>query len=279
MKIKINVENVGYYSIYREPEVVYIELNKNRPHFTDSEIERGLKGTFEDYSTAGERCFGVAFTCIDKEEDKYNKNVPKYIRKNKKPIILSGNKIEKTRYVDGGYLFNRCHLIGLQFRPSKTNNENIIIGTRYFNINGMLPFENKVKEYVDKGGRILYRVKPYFRGNDELAYGVQMEALSIIDNKENEKLHYNVFVYNKQPGIDIDYESGKSYVDKSWGELENKLNEECDCVFNINTKKIHVPDSACEKQKGCKKFYPGVSKILLEHRGVYCKNCYPQGIK
>lgn len=273
--MKINDENVGYFSIYREPEIAYIVLNKNKPHFMDSEIERGLKGTFEEYYATNEECFGVAFACIDKD---YNKDIVlKNSRKNKKPIILSGNKVEKTKYVDGGFLFNRCHLIGLQFRPSKINKENIIIGTRYFNIEGMLPFENKVKEYIDKGGLVLYRVKPYMRENNILADGVQMEALSI-DSKEKIDLRFNVFVYNKQPGITIDYESGKVDVDSSWTELENRLDNECDCLFNINTKKIHMFNSDCQKQTD-KKFYPGIGKILLKHGGIPCKNCYPHGFR
>ena len=233
--MEINDKNVGYFSIYREPEVAYIELNNNIPQFTDSEIERGLKGTFEEYCATNKECFGVAFACIDKD---YNKDIiPQNIRKYKKPIILSENKIEKTKYVDGGFLFNRCHLIGLQFHPSKINNENIIIGTRYFNIEGMLPFENKVRDYVDKGGLILYRVKPYFKRNNQLADGVQMEALSI-DNKVKEELRFNVFVYNKQPGIVINYENGKSHMDESWTKIEERLDNEYDCVFNISTKKI-----------------------------------------
>lgn len=273
MGIKINDENIGYFSIYRDPEDIYIELNKNRPSFTDVEIERGLERPFEEYSETDQRCFGVAFACID---NKNNTIINR--RKSKKPIMLSGKKIERTKYVEGGYLYNRCHLIGCQFHPSKTNNENLIIGTRYFNMNGMLPFENKVKDYLDKGGRVLYRVKPYFKGDNILSYGVQMEALSIISNTEDEELHYNVFVYNKQPGIIIDYESGKSCVDESWVELEKRLNHECDCSFNINTKKIHMFDSACQKQTK-KEFYPGIGKILLEHNGILCKSCYPQGFR
>ncbi len=271
MGIKINDENVGYFSIYRDPEDIYIELNKNRPSFTDGEIERGLERPFEEYSEADQRCFGVAFACIDNKNNTITNR-----RKSKKPIMLSGRRIEKSKYVEGGYLYNRCHLIGCQFHPSKTNNENLIIGTRYFNIKGMLPFENKVKDYLDKGGRVLYRVKPYFKGDNILSHGVQMEALSIIANKENEELHYNVFVYNKQPGITIDYESGKSCVDESWSELENRLNNIYDCVFNIKTKKIHMPGSACEGKNEYKNFYPGVGKILFAHGGIYCKNCYPQ---
>lgn len=277
MEIKINDENIGYFSIYREPEVTYIELNKNRPQFTDSEIERGLKEPIEEYCAKNEEGFGIAFARITNKDN--NKNKEHTRKRYKKPIILSGNKIEKTKYVDGGFLFNRCHLIGLQFHPSKIKGENVIIGTRYFNIKGMLPFENKVRDYIDKGGCVLYRVKPYFKGDNILSDGVQMEALSIIANKENEELHYNVFVYNKQPGITIDYESGKSYVDESWGELENRLNNICECVFNIRTKKIHMHGSACERKNEHKNFYPGVSKILFEHGGIYCKNCYPQMFK
>ena len=274
IKIEINDENIGYYSLYREPEVAYIELNKNRPHFTDSEIERGLKRglerPFEEFSAADQRCFGVAFARIDKRT--------KFIKRKKfnKPIILSGEKIERSKYVEGGYLYNRCHLIGCQLHPFKNDEKNFIIGTRYFNMKGMLPFENKVKDYVEKGGCVLYRVKPYFKEKNILAYGVQMEALSIINNRDDRKLHFNVFVYNKQPGITIDYESGESHVDRSWTELENRLNNECDCVYNI--KKIHMFDSACQKQTD-KEFYPGIGKMLLKHGGTPCKNCYPQGFR
>lgn len=272
----INDKNVGYFSIYREPEVAYIELNKNIPQFTKDEIERGLKSSFDEYCATNKEGFGIAFACIDKDYNKeyYKDTMPQNIRKNKKPIILSGNKIEKTKYVDGGFLFNRCHLIGLQFRPSEIKNENIIIGTRYFNIDGMLPFENKVRDYIDKGGRILYRVKPYFKRNNQLADGVQMEALSI-DNEVKEELRFNVFVYNKQPGIVINYENGNSHMDESWTKMEDRLNNEFDCIFNINTKKIHKINCACQKQED-KNFYPGIIKILKD-KGDFCKNCYPKG--
>ena len=112
-------------------------------------------------------------------------------------------------FVDGGYLYNRCHLIGFQLTGENANEENLITGTRYMNVDGMLPFENLVADYIQETDQhVRYRVTPVYEGTDLVARGVQMEALSVEDGGEG--VCFNVFVYNVQPGIEIDYATGES---------------------------------------------------------------------
>jgi len=110
--------------------------------------------------------------------------------------------------IDGKYLYNRCHLIGFQLAGGNANEENLITGTRYLNVDGMLPFENMVADYVkDTNHHVLYRVTPIFEGDNLLASGVLMEAASVEDNE----IRFNVYVYNVQPGVNIDYATGDSW--------------------------------------------------------------------
>ena len=126
----------------------------------------------------------------------------------------TGWQTVKYENVDGKYLYNRCHLIGYQLTGENANEKNLITGTRYMNVDGMLPFENMVADYVkETGNHVLYRVTPVFEEDDLLASGVQMEALSVED--EGADISYNVFVYNVQPGISIDYATGDSAVSES----------------------------------------------------------------
>lgn len=122
----------------------------------------------------------------------------------------SGWQTVKYDNVDGKYLYNRCHLIGYQLTAENANRKNLITGTRYLNVDGMLPFENMVADYVkETGNHVLYRVTPIFKGDDLVARGVQMEAYSVED--EGAGIEFNVFVYNNQPGVVIDYKTGKSH--------------------------------------------------------------------
>ena len=122
----------------------------------------------------------------------------------------SGWQTVKYDNVDGKYLYNRCHLIGYQLTAENANPKNLITGTRYLNVQGMLPFENMVHDYIkETHNHVLYRVTPVFEGKNLVARGVQMEALSVEDNGKGIK--FNVFVYNNQPGIEIDYATGKSH--------------------------------------------------------------------
>ena len=149
------------------------------------------------------RC-GEAFACIGEEI------MPTEERGVIGQIKPSGWQMAKYDIVDGKYLYNRCHLIGYQLSGENANERNLITGTRYMNIEGMLPFENMVADYIkETGNHVLYRVTPIFKDNELVARGVQMEARSMEDDGEG--ICFHVYVYNVQPGITIDYATGKSW--------------------------------------------------------------------
>ena len=126
-------------------------------------------------------------------------------------VTPTGWQNEEYDIVDGGYLYNRCHLIGYQLTGENANEENLITGTRYMNTEGMLPFEDEVADYIrDTENHVMYRVTPVFEGADLVASGVQMEAQSVEDDGEG--ISFNVYVYNVQPGIEIDYASGYNHL-------------------------------------------------------------------
>ena len=183
----------------------YIALNNNKPAF--SKKERTTK-VFERYSSLDSlgRC-GVAYANICK------KLMPDEQRKAIGPVKPSGWHTVKYNCVDGKYLYNRCHLIGFQLAGENANEKNLITGTRYLNVDGMLPFENEVADYVkETNHHVLYRVTPHFEGDDLVAKGVQMEAYSVEDKGKGVCFH--VFVYNSQPGVTIDYATGASHLAK-----------------------------------------------------------------
>ena len=179
----------------------YVIINNNKPNFDEKDY---TTKSFENYSrldTKG-RC-GVAFANICKE------TMPPKGDERGEISSVKPTGWEQKRY-NGEYLYNRCHLIGYQLSDEDANELNLITGTRYFNVSGMLPFENQVAEYIkeNENSHVLYRVTPIFEGNNLLASGVQMEAYSVEDNGKG--ICFNVFVYNVQPGVEIDYETGKS---------------------------------------------------------------------
>ena len=196
-----NLSNIPEYT-----DKIYTEINNNKPYFEEKEH---TTKAFENYSQLDnlKRC-GVAYANICKEI------MPTEKRGNISSIKPSGwiNKKYDTDLVDGGYIYNRCHLIGHQLAGEDANEKNLITGTRYFNVEGMLPFENIVADYVkETNNHVLYRVTPVYDGNDLVAKGVQMEAYSVEDDGEG--VLFNVFVYNVQPGITIDYATGNSEQD------------------------------------------------------------------
>ncbi len=179
----------------------FVPVNGNIPEFTEQDL---TDKAYEFYSELDSlnRC-GYAMACIGKEL------MPTEERGSIGQIKPSGWQTVKYDFVDGKYLYNRCHLIGFQLAGENANEKNLITGTRYFNVEGMLPFENMVADYVkETGNHVLYRVTPVFEGNQLVARGVQMEAYSVEDRGEG--ICYNVYVYNNQPGIEIDYATGKS---------------------------------------------------------------------
>lgn len=198
----INQKTNGNVTLQNLPDYtdkIYIQLNSNKPYFDKSEY---TTEPFEKYSNLDnlKRC-GVAYANICKQI------MPTEHRGDISNVKPSGWK--QAKY-NGKYLYNRCHLIGYQLAGENANEKNLITGTNYFNVEGMLPFENQVAEYIDKNpnNHVLYRVTPYFEGDNLVAKGVEMEAYSVEDNGKG--VQFNVFVYNVQPGIMIDYSSGSS---------------------------------------------------------------------
>lgn len=181
---------------------IYIEINQNIPFFTE---EEKIPQSFENYSELDNlgRC-GVAFACIGQDI------MPTEKRGEIGMIKPAGWHTVKYDCIEGKYLYNRCHLIAYMLSGENANEKNLITGTRYFNTEGMLPFESEVSDYVHKtGNHVLYRVTPYYTDDNLIANGVLMEAESIEDNGEG--VRFNVFVYNVQPGIKIDYKTGESW--------------------------------------------------------------------
>ena len=180
---------------------IYIEINNNMPYFEESEY---TTESFEKYSELDElgRC-GVAYANISKEI------MPPEGDERGSISSVKPTGWEQAKY-DGEYLYNRCHLIGYQLADEDANELNLITGTRYFNVNGMLPFENQVADYIkeNENNHVLYRVTPIFKEDNLLASGVEIEAYSVEDNGQG--VCFNVFVYNVQPGITIDYKTGES---------------------------------------------------------------------
>lgn len=180
----------------------YVILEDNQPNF---ELEDLTLEPFETYSELDDlgRC-GVAYAniCLD--------IMPTEPRGDIGQVKPTGWNTAKYDCVDGKYLYNRCHLIGYQLAGENANRQNLITGTRYLNVIGMLPFENMVDDYVEETeNHVLYRVTPVFEGDNLVASGVQMEAFSVED--EGEGICFNVFAYNVQPGVGIDYATGDSW--------------------------------------------------------------------
>ena len=179
----------------------YVTVNNNQPGFSNADK---TTSSFERYASLDSkgRC-GVAYACIGKDL------MPTGERGNIGSVKPSGWHTVKYAGIDGNYLYNRCHLIGWQLTGENANEKNLITGTRYMNVEGMLPFENMVADYIkETGNHVLYRVTPIFKGNNLLASGVQIEAYSVEDNGDG--ICFNVCCYNAQPGITINYADGSS---------------------------------------------------------------------
>ena len=251
----------------------YCVINDNMPDLVIGESEEIY---FEEYSPLDSlgRC-GVAYACLGRE------TMPTEERGEIGQVKPSGWKTAKYDCVDGKYLYNRCHLVGFQLSGENANERNLITGTRYMNVQGMLPFENMVADYVkETDNHVLYRVTPIYDGNNLLANGVQMEAYSIEDDGDG--ICFNVFVYNAQPQISINYANGdSSYVGGSSNDVEDEPNNNIDTsasyILNKNTKKFHYPScSSVDRMKESNKEYYTGSRDELINRGYDpCGNCHP----
>ena len=181
----------------------YVILNNNMPLFTEEEYTTTAYETFSELDWLG-RC-GSAMACIGTEL------MPTEERGSIGQVKPSGWHTVRYDIIDGKYLYNRCHLIGYQLTGENANEKNLITGTRYMNVEGMLPFEDMVAAYVKYTGRhVLYRVTPIYEGNNLLANGVTIEAYSVEDDGAG--ICFYVYAHNVQPGIGIDYASGGSWL-------------------------------------------------------------------
>lgn len=264
----------------------YIYLNGNIPYFTDE--EKISTEPFENYSNLDSlgRC-GVAFANICKEI------MPTEERSTIGQVRPSGwHTVKYNGVVEGNYLYNRCHLIGYQLAGENANELNLITGTRYLNMIGMLEFENTVSAYVEEtNNHVLYRVTPIFEGNNLVAKGVEMEAWSIEDKGVG--ICFNVFCYNVQPGIEIDYATGDSWLSNGDSQKENIKNDNSteenlqwnknndtqqevkEYILNTNTKKIHLPtcSSINSMSENNKQTVNGTIDDIKEQGYTPCSRC------
>lgn len=205
------VNNNSYVSLDAIPVYdgrAYVAVNNNEPFFTDSDMTTTAFENYSDLDSLG-RC-GVAYANICKDI------MPTEERGKIGMIKPSGWHTVKYDVIKDRYLYNRCHLIGYQLAGENANSKNLITGTRYLNVEGMLPFENLVANYVNNtGNHVLYRVTPMFSGSNLVANGVLIEAKSVEDNGGG--ILFNVYCYNVQPGVGINYENGDSWLDGTTG--------------------------------------------------------------
>ena len=245
----------------------FVILDDNKPAFSKKDRER--TDAFETYSDLDElgRC-GVAYANICKEL------MPTEERGAIGMVKPTGWHTVKYDNVEGKYLYNRCHLIGYQLAGENANEKNLITGTRYLNVTGMLKFEDQVADYVNETNHhVLYRVTPVFEGDNLVASGVEMEAYSVEDKGEGVSFH--VFLYNVQPGITIDYATGESWLDNSKTTEDNE--KTLNYVLNTNTHKFHKGN--CESVRDIagsnKEVYTGNREDLINMGYEPCKRCKP----
>ncbi len=248
----------------------YVIINDNIPNF-DGVSTEGTYESFGELDSLG-RCT-VAIACIGVDL------MPTEERESISHIKPSGWQSVKYDTVDGKYLYNRCHLIGFQLTGENDNEENLITGTRYMNVEGMLPFENMVADYVkETENRVLYRVTPIYDGNSLVACGVLMEAKSL----EDDGICFCVYVYNAQPGIVIDYSTGHSRLSgeppENSSESEVKEpSEQGKYILNTSSKKFHSEDcsGASSISESNKKDYTGTRQSLIDDGYSPCGICKP----
>ncbi len=250
----------------------YTEVDGNIPNFSSAELAVKSYEKYSDLDSLG-RCT-VTIASIGRDL------MPTEDRGSIGSVKPTGWHTVKYDTVDGKYLYNRCHLIGFQLTGENANVKNLITGTRYMNVDGMLPFENMVADYIkETGNHVAYRATPIFEGSNLLASGVQIEAYSIED--EGDGICFNVYCYNVQPGITINYADGSSSLDADSTEDTDKTNEteavSVTYVLNTSTKKFHYPSCYSAKKIAEKNYAESsLSRSELIANGYDpCGNCKP----
>lgn len=262
----------------------YVVVNNNNPYFSESDLTTTSFEYYSDLDSLG-RC-GVTYASVGIDL------MPTEERGSIGSVKPTGWQTVKYDIVDGKYLYNRCHLIGYQLSGENANTRNLITGTRYLNIDGMLPFENMVADYVkETENHVMYRVTPIFEGNNLLAAGVLMEGYSVEDDGDG--ICFNVFCYNVQPGITIDYSDGSNSLETTATEPEptttpatepttnNSNNTETSSgttyILNTSTRKFHKPScsSVSQMNESNKQEYTGSREDLINQGYDPCKRCNP----
>ena len=251
----------------------YVVINDNNPDFIEADMTTASFESYGELDGLG-RCT-TAYANIGKDL------MPTEKRGSIGEVKPTGWQTAKYDNVDGKYLYNRCHLIGYQLTGENANAKNLITGTRYLNVDGMLPFENMVADYIkETNNHVLYRVTPVFVGDNLVASGVQMEAKSVEDNGDG--ILFNVYCFNAQPGIAIDYATGNSHLDDSIVADASKSTTAADAnvqtyILNTNTKKFHKEscNSAKSMDASNKKIYKGSRQELIDMGYEACGVCKP----
>ena len=303
VQLSLNGENknIKVSSIPKYSGSPYIAINNNVPFFSDNDLSLNSYEKYSDLDKLG-RC-GVAVANIGKDI------MPTEERGSIGSVKPTGWHTVKYDGIDGNYLYNRAHLIGYQLTGENANTKNLITGTRYMNVSGMLPFENMVADYVkETNNHVLYRVTPIFENNNLLASGVLIEAKSVEDNGKG--ILFNVYCYNVQPNIEINYANGESskvkenvVVDKSNDKSTSNVsasntattnsNKKTDTneklnnsdastsnikslVLNTNTMKYHTTGCSSAKKisEKNKKEYTGTEQALIDQGYTACKICH-----
>lgn len=259
----------------------YVVINDNQPFFGEEEYTTEAFETYSALDGLG-RC-GTAYACVGEEL------MPAGERESISSVKPSG--WINVEY-GGQYLYNRCHLIGFQLTGENANERNLITGTRYMNVEGMLPFENLVADYVkETSNHVLYRVTPLYEGDNLVASGVQMEAMSVEDKGEG--VCFNVYCYNVQPGVAIDYATGDSWLEgdapassgsdsstapeETSGGDASTAEQEQEYVLNTNSKKFHLPDCSgvTSMSPENRQDYTGTRQSLIDQGYSPCGTCKP----
>lgn len=259
----------------------YIAVNNNVPGFSDADLTTTPFENYSELDSLGRCQTAYADVCTD--------TMPTEPRGEIGSVKPSGWHTVKYDNVDGKYLYNRCHLIGYQLTGENANPKNLITGTRYLNIEGMLPFENMVADYVkETSNHVLYMVIPIFEGDNLVASGVEMEAESVEDKGEG--VSFNVYCYNVQPGITIDYASGESAIaEESQADTSDAAEADAESaaaaadtsentyILNTNTRKFHRTgcSSVNKMSEKNKQTYTGSRDELIAEGYSPCKICNP----
>lgn len=279
-----NDKNISAVSLSDIPSFqgeAYVSVNGNKPNFSKDEI---TDKSFEHYSELDEygRC-SVAMASVGRDI------MPEEKRGSISSVKPSGWQSVTYDFIDQKSLYNRCHLLGFQLTGENANKKNLITGTRYMNVEGMLPFEDMVADYVkETNNHVMYRVTPIFKDRELVARGVLMEGYSVED--KGKSISFHVYCYNVQPGIEIDYATGNSrkiekedYTKESGSTTESTesdktySNNETEYILNLNTHKFHLPNCSgvsnmSEENK--EKFY-GTRDEVIGKGYEPCRICNP----